>query len=276
MGRGGAPPPPPAPRPPPPPRPPAEEAARGRPPRRGGGARAATAARCREGGRWGTGGAGIRSGPRPSVRPASSSGKGTQITIDSFATANTRRRPSKREWKEGPGLSGPTQPATMPAGHGVRARTRDLFSRAFRKKGFINLTTYLRNYKLGDCVDIKVNSAVHSGMPFKWYHGKTGVVWNVTKRAVGVEVNKEVCGRILKKRIHVRVEHISPSRCREEFLLRRADNDARKAEAKKRGEKISTKRQPLGPREGFAVSAPIMETVTAIPYDIVKEGLKGF
>lgn len=29
-------------------------------------------------------------------------------------------------------------------------------------------------------------------MAFKWYHGKTGVVWNVTKRALGVEVNKQV------------------------------------------------------------------------------------
>ena len=29
-------------------------------------------------------------------------------------------------------------------------------------------------------------------MPHKYYHGKTGVVWNVTKRAVGVEVNKQV------------------------------------------------------------------------------------
>ena len=29
-------------------------------------------------------------------------------------------------------------------------------------------------------------------MPFKYYHGKTGVVWNVTKRAVGVAVNKQV------------------------------------------------------------------------------------
>lgn len=31
------------------------------------------------------------------------------------------------------------------------------------------------------------------GMPHKYYHGKTGVVWNVTKRAVGVEINKQVC-----------------------------------------------------------------------------------
>ena len=30
------------------------------------------------------------------------------------------------------------------------------------------------------------------GMPHKVYHGRTGVVWNVTKRALGVEVNKLV------------------------------------------------------------------------------------
>ena len=44
----------------------------------------------------------------------------------------------------------------------------------------------------GDYVDIKVDSSVHKGMPFKHYHGRTGVVFNVTKRAIGVTVNKEV------------------------------------------------------------------------------------
>ena len=39
----------------------------------------------------------------------------------------------------------------------------------------------------------------------------------------------------MKKRIHVRVEHAVPSRCREEFLARRVANDALKAEAKKAG-----------------------------------------
>ena len=32
----------------------------------------------------------------------------------------------------------------------------------------------------------------HKGMPHKFYHGKTGRVFNVTKRAVGVIVNKQV------------------------------------------------------------------------------------
>lgn len=80
----------------------------------------------------------------------------------------------------------------MPAGHGLRSRTRDLFQRGFRKKGTINLTTYLRTYKVGDYVDVKVNGAIHKGMPHKFYHGRTGQVWNVTKRAIGVEINKQV------------------------------------------------------------------------------------
>lgn len=163
----------------------------------------------------------------------------------------------------------------MPAGAGLRAKTRHTFSRGFRNHGYIPLTTYLRTYKVGDYVDIKVNAAIHKGMPFKWYHGKTGVVWNVTKRAIGVEVYKRVGGRILNKRIHVRVEHVQPSRCREEFLKRRASNDAAKAEAKKKGESVpSTKRMPAGPREGFMLENVKMETITAIPYDIIKEGLQ--
>ena len=36
-------------------------------------------------------------------------------------------------------------------------------------------------------------------MPHKFYHGRTGIVWNVTKRALGVEVNKEVGDRERKE-----------------------------------------------------------------------------
>jgi large subunit ribosomal protein L21e len=49
----------------------------------------------------------------------------------------------------------------MPGGQGQRARTRHLFARAFRSKGYINLTTYLRTFKIGDMVDIRINGAVH-------------------------------------------------------------------------------------------------------------------
>jgi large subunit ribosomal protein L21e len=36
----------------------------------------------------------------------------------------------------------------------------------------------------------------------------------------------------------------------------------------------STKRLPKGPRGGFTLENVKMETITAIPYDIVKEGLQ--
>ncbi|KAJ8646925.1 hypothetical protein MRB53_008673 [Persea americana] len=146
----------------------------------------------------------------------------------------------------------------MPAGHGLRSRTRDLFARPFRKKGYIPLTTYLRTYRIGEFVDVKVNGAVHKGMPHKFYHGRTGKVGN----------------RIIKKRIHVRIEHVQPSRCAEDFRLRKVKNDQLKAEAKARGEVISTKRQPEGPKPGFMVEGATLETVTPIPYDVVND-LKG-
>lgn len=53
----------------------------------------------------------------------------------------------------------PNRPNKMPGGQGLRHRTRDLFQRGFRQKGFISLTTYLRTYQLGDYVDIKMNPA---------------------------------------------------------------------------------------------------------------------
>jgi large subunit ribosomal protein L21e len=68
-------------------------------------------------------------------------------------------------------------------------------------------------------------------MPHKYYHGRTGVVWNVTPRAVGVEILKRHRNRLIRKRIHVRIEHVSKSRCREEFLLRVKENDRKRREA---------------------------------------------
>lgn len=135
----------------------------------------------------------------------------------------------------------PGSQADMVRSGGLRSNTRDLFQRGYREHGYINLTTYLRQYKLGDYVDIKVNPAVQAGMPHKFYHGRTGRIWNITKRALGVEVNKQVGNRIIRKRIHVRVEHVRPSRCREDFLKRREENDKARIAAKKAGKTFSTK-----------------------------------
>ena len=92
-------------------------------------------------------------------------------------------------------------------------------------------------------------------MPHKGYHGRTGIVFNVTKSAVGVRVNKLVNGRIIEKRIHVRIEHIRPSKCQKEILQRKKDNEAAKAEAAKTGKKINLKRTPKLPKEGYFLKA---------------------
>lgn len=51
----------------------------------------------------------------------------------------------------------------------------------------------------------------------------------------GAGPTPQVNGRIIPKRIHVRVEHVHPSRCKEEFLKRVKANDAFKHEAKVKG-----------------------------------------
>jgi len=112
----------------------------------------------------------------------------------------------------------------MPYGYGYKARTRNLFARLFKCIGYICLSTYHKNYKTGDYVDIMVNSGSYEAIPHKTYHGRTGVVWNVTDKAVGVEINKQVFGRILKKRVHVRIEHLQSSRCRLDFIYRSQEN----------------------------------------------------
>merc|ERR1712151_415908 len=120
----------------------------------------------------------------------------------------------------------------------------------FRQHGPIPLSHYLMNVKVGDYVDIFANPSVHKGMPHKGYHGRTGIIFNVTKSAVGVRVNKLVNGRIIEKRIHVRIEHVRQSKCQKEILRRKKENEAAKEEARKTGKKINLKRTPKLPKSG--------------------------
>ena len=94
-----------------------------------------------------------------------------------------------------------------------------------------------------------------------------------------------------------------PSRCLEDFLKRRVENDIKKAAAKAAGGawsplrafnprpstptlahplslcvaltcKADTKRKPVGPRDGFVLPNVTAQTVTPLPYDILREGVK--
>jgi len=142
---------------------------------------------------------------------------------------------------------------------GVRARTRDLFAKPYKKHGATPFARYFINYKVGDYVDIIADGSIHKGMPHKYYHGKTGRVFNVTAHAIGVIVNKGVNGRIIPKRLHVRVDHARKSRSRLAFVERVKENDRKKVEAKKRGEKVITKRMPIAPKEAHVVANPTVQ-----------------
>lgn len=149
----------------------------------------------------------------------------------------------------------------MPHTNGYRGKTRKVFSKAFRKHGTIPLSRYLVNLKRGDFVDIKADSAVHKGMPHKYYHGRTGRVYNVTPHAVGVIVNKRVKHRIFAKRIHVRVEHVAKSGCQTEHLKRVKFND----EKQRSGDKSSNKRAHELPRGERLVITSATEIVDQLP-----------
>nr|ABW23175.1 ribosomal protein rpl21 [Arenicola marina] len=154
---------------------------------------------------------------------------------------------------------------------GLRRGTRDMFSRSFRKHGTMCLSTYMKLYKRGDIVDIKGDGAIQKGMPHKIYHGKTGRIYNITPHAVGVVVNKRVRGRIIAKRINVRIEHIKHSKCRQEFLIRVEENQRKKKEATAKGEQVLCKREPKQPRQRHFVSTKFMkpEILQPIPYEFI-------
>lgn len=85
-------------------------------------------------------------------------------------------------------------------------------------------------------------------MPHKSYHGKTGRVYNVSRRAVGVVVNKRIKNRVLAKQINIRIEHCKHSRSREDMFKRAKENTEKKAAATAAGVKVGNtlKRQPVG------------------------------
>ncbi|CAJ1936219.1 unnamed protein product [Cylindrotheca closterium] len=145
-----------------------------------------------------------------------------------------------------------------------------MFAKKFRQHGPIHLSQYLMSVKVGDYVDIFADPSIHKGMPHKGYHGRTGIVFNVTKSAVGVRVNKLVNGRIIEKRIHIRIEHVRKSKCQKEILQRKKDNEAAKAEAAKTGVKINLKRQPKQPKEGYFLKAAgedgVLTTIQPLPF----------
>merc|ERR1712130_885550 len=123
----------------------------------------------------------------------------------------------------------------MPHSYGYRARTRHMFAKQFRRHGQVQVSRYLRPFHQGDIVDIVADSMEQKGMPHKYYQGRTGVVYGVFPRAVGIIIYKTVGNRKMEKRVNVRVEHVRHSKCRDDFVNRVKANAAAKHAAKEKG-----------------------------------------
>ena len=95
---------------------------------------------------------------------------------------------------------------------GKRSNTRNSFSRAFKKHGQEHSSTYIKNFKIGELVDISVNSSIQRGLPYKFYHGKTGKIFSITKFSAGVKVEKKVGNKKILKRLNIRLEHLNKSK----------------------------------------------------------------
>jgi large subunit ribosomal protein L21e len=146
-----------------------------------------------------------------------------------------------------------------------------MFAKKHRQHGPIHLSQYLMKVKVGDYVDIFADPSIHKGMPHKGYHGRTGIIFNVTKSAVGVRVNKLVNGRILEKRIHVRIEHVRKSKCQKEILERKVQNEAAKDLARSTGVQVNLKRTPVLPKAAYFLLAPggegtALTTIQPLPF----------
>ncbi|XP_061445398.1 large ribosomal subunit protein eL21-like [Rhineura floridana] len=150
---------------------------------------------------------------------------------------------------------------------GKRRGAHYMFSRPFCKHDVVPLATCMHIYKKGNVVDIKGMGTVQKGMPHKCYHGKTARVYNITQHAVGIIVNKRVKGKILAKRINVRIEHIKHSKSRESFLQRVKVNERKQ---RKRALGLN-ENQPAPPREAHFVTNNGKEpqVLEPIPYEFM-------
>ena len=95
--------------------------------------------------------------------------------------------------------------------HGQRVRTRSIFRKKVRERGMRSITKFLVKYKIGDKVDIIVDSAEHKrGMPHKRFHGKTGEIIGIRGRCFEVkfkDINKEKM--IIVGKAHIRLSNLN-------------------------------------------------------------------
>ena len=95
-----------------------------------------------------------------------------------------------------------TTKKTSGRSYGFKHKTRSLLT----KKGPRGVTFLLRKYKVGERAVIVIDPSQHKAMPHKRYHGKVGVVHDVGRRTVTLDVK---LGNKTKTLI-TRLDHIKP------------------------------------------------------------------
>lgn len=86
---------------------------------------------------------------------------------------------------------------------GKRAKTRCLYRRNVRAKTTVN--EIIKPVKIGDTVQININSSRHEGLPHKRTYGKTGKVLSFQGKTPIVEIkdgNKKK--KIIVDRVHIK------------------------------------------------------------------------
>jgi len=131
-------------------------------------------------------------------------------------------------------------------------------------------STYLQNFKVGDYVDIVINSSIQKGLPFKYYHGKTGKIFKISKSSLGVNIEKIVGNRKILKKINVRIEHLRKSKTKIGFTEKKILKDR----IRRRENRLETKRFHLRELSGFpsqkhTVSFERVKIVTPEPYCVI-------
>jgi large subunit ribosomal protein L21e len=74
------------------------------------------------------------------------------------------------------------------ASKGFRVKTRHTLRVRPRNKGLPQVSSSLRDFRVGEKAIVKLDGRVQSGMPHPRYHGKTGTVIGKQGRAFLVEI----------------------------------------------------------------------------------------
>jgi large subunit ribosomal protein L21e len=86
---------------------------------------------------------------------------------------------------------------------GKRSKTRSLLRRNVRAKTTVN--EIIKPIKVGDTVQVNINSSKHEGLPHKRMYGKTGNVINFQGKSPVIEIyDGNLKKKVITHRVHLK------------------------------------------------------------------------